>query len=136
MADCHLWGHLTAIHDAMFPNSPLGERLHPELDAIFVSSPDKARAQLPHVGELRKYWDEVNGHLLSGFATRSAEELVAEALRNVRRRLCQRSDPLAGKLAAEYVLLKVSGITVLRPFGREAPYTWRPLLRPIGLPRR
>jgi hypothetical protein len=74
MADCHLWGHLTAIHDAMFPNSPLGERLHPELDAIFVSSPDKARAQLPHVGELRKYWDEVNGQLLSGFATRSAEE--------------------------------------------------------------
>jgi hypothetical protein len=74
MADCHLWGHLTAIHDAMFPILGLGERLYPEPDAIFVSSPDKARAQLPHVGELRKYWDEVNGKLLSGFATRSAEE--------------------------------------------------------------
>src|SRR5713226_4428135 len=57
----YLWGHLTAIHDAMFSILGLGERLHPELDAIFVSSPDKAGAKLPAVGELRKYWDEVNG---------------------------------------------------------------------------
>jgi uncharacterized damage-inducible protein DinB len=70
----YLWGHLTAIHDAMLPILGLGERLHPELDAIFVSSPDKAGAQLPHVGELRKYWYEVNGKLLSQFATLSADE--------------------------------------------------------------
>ncbi len=70
----YLWGHLTAIHDAMFPILGLGERLHPELDAIFVSSPDKAGAQLPPVGELRKYWDEVNGKLLSQFAILSADE--------------------------------------------------------------
>jgi DinB superfamily len=61
----YLWGHLTAIHDAMSPVLGLGERLHPELDAIFVSSPDKTGAQLPTVGELRKYWDEVNAKLLS-----------------------------------------------------------------------
>jgi uncharacterized damage-inducible protein DinB len=70
----YLWGHLTAVHDAMFPILGLGERLHPELDAIFVSSPDKAGAQLPPVGELRKYWDEVNGKLLSQFASLSADE--------------------------------------------------------------
>src|SRR5580658_7566145 len=70
----YLWGHLTAIHDAMFPILGLGERLHPELDAIFVSSPDKAGARLPSVGELRKLWDEVNGKLLSQFATLSADE--------------------------------------------------------------
>ena len=70
----YLWGHLTAIHDAMFPILGLGERLHPELDAIFVSSPDKSRAQLPPVGELRKYWDEVNGKLLSQFASLSENE--------------------------------------------------------------
>ncbi len=50
----YLWGHLTAIHDAMFPILGLGERLHPEL-----------------------------------FRGR----MVAAALRNVRGRLCQRSDP-------------------------------------------
>jgi uncharacterized damage-inducible protein DinB len=70
----YLWGHLTAVHDAMFPILGLGERLHPELDAIFISSPDKAGAQLPPVGELRKYWDEVNGKLLSQFASLSADE--------------------------------------------------------------
>ncbi|HVR27500.1 MAG TPA: DinB family protein [Candidatus Polarisedimenticolia bacterium] len=70
----YLLGHLTAIHDAMFPVLGLGERLHPELDAIFVSSPDKMGPQLPPVGELRKYWDEVNAKLLSQFATLSADE--------------------------------------------------------------
>jgi len=42
---------------------------------------------------------------------------------------------LAGKLAAECVLLKLSGITVLMLSGREAPYTWKLLSRPIGFPR-
>jgi len=70
----YLWGHLTAVHDAMFPILGLGERLHPELDAIFVSSPDKTGAQLPAVKELREYWDEVNGKLLSQFAILSENE--------------------------------------------------------------
>jgi len=69
----YLWGHLTAVHDAMFPILGLGERLHPELDAVFISSPDKAGA-LPPAGELRKYWHEVNGRLRSQFATLSADE--------------------------------------------------------------
>jgi uncharacterized damage-inducible protein DinB len=70
----YLWGHLTAVHDAMFPILGLGKRLHPELDAIFVSNPDKAEAQLPPVGELRKYLDEVNGKLLLQFASLSEDE--------------------------------------------------------------
>ena len=70
----YLWGHLTAAHDAMFPILGLGERLHPELDAIFISSPDKAGTQLPPVAELKKYWEEVNGKLLSQFATLSENE--------------------------------------------------------------
>ena len=70
----YLWGHLTAAHDAMFPILGLGERLHPELDAIFISSPDKAEAQLPAIGELRKYWDEVNAKLLSQFGSLSTDE--------------------------------------------------------------
>lgn len=68
------WGHLTAAHDAMLPLLGLGERLHPELDAFFISSPDQAGAQLPPVEELRKYWDEVNGKLLSQFGSLSEEE--------------------------------------------------------------
>ena len=70
----YLWGHLTAAHDAMFPILGLGERLHPELDAIFISSPDKAGPRLPPIEELRKYWDQVNGKLASQFGSLSAEE--------------------------------------------------------------
>jgi hypothetical protein len=70
----YLWGHLTAVHDAMLPILGLGDRLHPELDAIFISTPDNGGAGLPPVGELRKYWDEVNGKLLSQFATLSEIE--------------------------------------------------------------
>ena len=69
----YLWGHLTAIHDAMFSILGLGPRLHPELDVIFVSNPDKT-AQVPSAGELKTYWDEVNGKLLSLFASLSPDE--------------------------------------------------------------
>lgn len=70
----YLWGHLTAIHDAMFPILGLGERLHAELDAIFISAPDKTAAQLPSGRQLKKYWGEVNGKLLSQFENLSADE--------------------------------------------------------------
>jgi hypothetical protein len=32
----YLWGHLAAAADAMIPLLGFGERLHPELDAIFL----------------------------------------------------------------------------------------------------
>ena len=70
----YIWGHLIATHDAMFSILGLGPRLHPELDAIFVSNPDETAAQLPSAGELKKYWDEVNSQLLSQFARFSADE--------------------------------------------------------------
>jgi uncharacterized damage-inducible protein DinB len=69
----YLLGHLTAINDAMFPILGLGTRLHSELDAMFVSTPDKS-AQLPAVNELKKYWSEVNSRLLSEFANLSPDE--------------------------------------------------------------
>jgi uncharacterized damage-inducible protein DinB len=70
----YLLGHLTAIHDAMFPILDLGERLHPELDAIFVSRPDKTGTQLSAVRELREYWGEVSDKLFSQFATLTEDE--------------------------------------------------------------
>ena len=69
----YLWGHLTASHDAMFPILGLGPRLHPELENIFISNPDKT-TQLPTAHELKKYWYQVNGKLLSQFETLSADE--------------------------------------------------------------
>jgi uncharacterized damage-inducible protein DinB len=70
----YLLGHLTAINDGMFPLLGFGPRLHPELDAIFVSQPDNKGATLPPVEEMEKYWHEVNVTLRSCFESLSLEE--------------------------------------------------------------
>ncbi len=62
----YLWGHLTAIHDAMLPLLGLGERLHPEFDAAFVSNPDKSSAATPSHEQVREAWDAVNSDLRKG----------------------------------------------------------------------
>jgi hypothetical protein len=67
----YLLGHLTAVHDRMLPLLGLGERLHPELDPLFITSPDKTVAQLPAGEDLKKSWNAVNGKLLAGFASLS-----------------------------------------------------------------
>jgi hypothetical protein len=67
----YLWGHLTAVHDRMLPLLGLGERFHPELDPLFITSPDKTIAKLPAAEEIKKAWNEVNGKLSAGFASLS-----------------------------------------------------------------
>src|SRR5712675_3235205 len=63
----YLWGHLTAIHDAMLPLLGLGERLHPEFDVAFVSNPDKSQAAIPSHEQVRRAWNVVNAELRKGF---------------------------------------------------------------------
>jgi hypothetical protein len=65
----YLWGHLTAVHDRMLPLLDIGPRVHPELDSIFITSPDKTVAQLPSAAEIKGAWDEVNTKLSAGFAS-------------------------------------------------------------------
>src|SRR5712664_704948 len=63
----YLWGHLTAIHDAMLPLLALRERLHPEFDVAFVSNPDKSQAAIPSHQQVRQAWETVNDELWKGF---------------------------------------------------------------------
>ena len=63
----YLWGHLTAIHDAMLPLLGMGERLYPEFDVAFVSNPDKSQAAIPSHEQVREAWTTVNGELSKGF---------------------------------------------------------------------
>jgi hypothetical protein len=67
----YLWGHLTAIHDAMLPLLSLGERLHPEFDAPFVSNPDASRPDVPSHEQVRRAWKAINAELRKGFETMS-----------------------------------------------------------------
>src|SRR5271170_1235118 len=52
----YLLGHLTAVHDKMLPLLRVGERLHPELDEMFLTKPDRAVAPLPATDDLKAYW--------------------------------------------------------------------------------
>src|SRR6266481_2430314 len=70
----YLWGHLTAIHDAMLPLLGLGERLHPEFDVAFVSNPDKSQAAIPSHEQVRQAWNAVNGELRKGFEEMSGPD--------------------------------------------------------------
>jgi hypothetical protein len=63
----YLWGHLTAMHDAMLSLLGLGERLYPEFDVAFVSNPDKSQAAIPSHEQVRQAWKAVNGELPKGF---------------------------------------------------------------------
>jgi hypothetical protein len=70
----YLLGHLTTVHDAMHTILGLGERLHPELDAIFVTQPDGAIEKLPAVSDLMKHWTEVNSSLFEKFVPLAPQE--------------------------------------------------------------
>jgi hypothetical protein len=72
----YLWGHLTAIHDAMLPLLSLGERLHPEFDVAFVSNPDKSRTDIPSHEQVRQAWNAVNARLGKGFLKMSWSDWV------------------------------------------------------------
>jgi hypothetical protein len=69
----YLWGHLTAVHDAMFSVLRTGERLHPELDAFFITQPDRS-TPLPTSAEIARCWEAIHTALLSTFATLGPHE--------------------------------------------------------------
>jgi hypothetical protein len=72
----YLWGHLTAVHDAMLPLLGLGKRLHPEFDVAFISNPDRSRADIPSHEQVRGAWNVVNAELWTGFETMSWDDWV------------------------------------------------------------
>jgi len=65
----YLWGHLTAIHDAMQPLLGLGKRLYPEFDLAFVINPDKPQTVTPSHEEIRQAGKTVNVNCRKGSKT-------------------------------------------------------------------
>jgi hypothetical protein len=61
----YLLGHLTAVHDRMLPLLGIGERLHPQLDEVYISNPDRALADPLSAADLKKAWSEVNAAINS-----------------------------------------------------------------------
>jgi len=70
----YLLGHLIAVHDALLPLLGLGEKLYPQLEQIFIKSPDKAGLEKPPIPELRNNWQELHTHLAGQFSRLTPEE--------------------------------------------------------------
>ena len=70
----YLLGHLTAIHDRLFPLLGLGERLYPELDEPYITNPDRKLADPVSASDLKKAWTEVNSKLTAAFEKFTPEE--------------------------------------------------------------
>lgn len=63
----YLWGHLAAIHDALFPLLGLGPKLFPELEGMFLSSPDRTAGSLYSGMELKQISGQINHSLWIAF---------------------------------------------------------------------
>jgi uncharacterized damage-inducible protein DinB len=71
----YLLGHLTATSDRLLPLLRLSERLRPELDDQFLTSPDRSYADKElESAELRKVWSEVNEKLTKLIETLQPEQ--------------------------------------------------------------
>jgi hypothetical protein len=69
----YLLGHMAAVHDNMLPLFGISEKLFPELQTVFVSSPDKVHKQ-PPISELKRFWKEVSAKLDQHINAFTAEE--------------------------------------------------------------
>jgi hypothetical protein len=70
----YLWGHLAAVNDALLPLLEIGPRLHPELDPLFLSNPDRFTPETLSSAELKRIWNEINESLWTAFSKWSASE--------------------------------------------------------------
>jgi hypothetical protein len=70
----YLIGHLTVVHDRLFPLLNLGDRLHPELDDAFLKNPDRTHPDQVAPTSLRGAWTEVNSKLALAFERLSPEQ--------------------------------------------------------------
>jgi len=70
----YLIGHLVAVSDGLFPILGFGERLYPELDKVFLESPDRSTPEMPSINELKEYWNKVNTVLADHIEQMPADE--------------------------------------------------------------
>lgn len=59
----YILGHLTAVHDRLFTLLGVDDRLHRELDEVFLSNPDGTFPDPIPASELRTAFNEVNSKL-------------------------------------------------------------------------
>lgn len=113
----YLLGHLVAVSDAMLPLLAIGEKLFPEMEAVYITSPDNAGNVFHPVAVLKQRLDAVNTALnngFNGFSTAdwldrhmsvSPEDFLKEPHRNKLNVLISRTNHMANHIG-QMLLLK------------------------------
>lgn len=70
----YLLGHLAAVHDNLFTLLGIGDKMYPELEEVFLRSPDKSELKKPGVQQLRDFWQQVNEKLSEHFNRFTSED--------------------------------------------------------------
>ena len=70
----YLIGHLIAVSDSMCTLFGWGERLYPQLEDVFIKSPDKSGLEMPAPSMLREYWHKVYAKISQQINQTSVEE--------------------------------------------------------------
>jgi hypothetical protein len=70
----YLLGHLITVSDGLLPMFGLSQRLYPQLEEVFLKSPEKSGLEKPSIADLKKYWRAVNAKLKESFKEMKAED--------------------------------------------------------------
>src|SRR5258707_3903584 len=70
----YFWGHLAAGNYGLLLLLGIGERLHPEFEAMFTSNPDKSVPLTASGPSLKAAWQEIHHKLVHGISTFSASD--------------------------------------------------------------
>ncbi len=113
----YLLGHLIAVHDDMLVLLDLGDKLYPELNEPFITSPDKTVNEIPSAAALRACWSKQNEVLTQKFnsvqpdewfqkhTAVSEEDFIKEPHRNKLNIIITRTSHLSYHLG-QFILLK------------------------------
>jgi hypothetical protein len=73
----YILGHLTAVNDALLPLLGFGEKLHPELAAIFLNNSEEYGRTDPSIASLKSYWQKINETLSAHIAQMKPHDWLA-----------------------------------------------------------
>jgi hypothetical protein len=70
----YLIGHLIAVSDGMLPLLGLGPKLFPQLEKLYLTSPDDRAAETLSLSQLKEYWQIINNTLTNHFNAMKADD--------------------------------------------------------------
>ena len=74
----YLLGHIAAVHDRMLPLLGVGDRRHPELDAMFLEKADSGSASPVPMSVLKDILADTNRALWAAFTTWTPTEWLSK----------------------------------------------------------